>query len=53
MMRFKQFAPKLPRPGGERVGERGLLTQVELSNAVHPHPALSLEGEGACAEAAE
>ncbi len=38
----------LPLPGGERVGVRGSKAQpsVPTIGVVHPHPTLSLQGEG-------
>jgi hypothetical protein len=38
--------PILPLPGGERVGVRGLELFRKSSNSRHPHPTLSLKGEG-------
>ena len=38
----------LPLPGGERAGVRGSEARPSVSaiGVVHPHPTLSLEGEG-------
>jgi hypothetical protein len=37
---------KLLLPSGEKVGMRGLDGRKTIASAVHPHPTLSLEGEG-------
>ncbi len=50
---FLQIAGNAPLPQrGEGWGE-GAPSQTKLSSAEHPHPTLSLKGEGSYAEAAE